>query len=145
MAETFAKKEKEKKKAKKKQDREQKREDRKFNNDKGKSLDEMTVYVDEEGNFHDSPPDFKPRKKIDLNSIQLGANTSVSEEMTEFTGTVAFFSDKGFGFIAEDNSQNKVFVHSNQLNEPVKEKDRVSLEKEKTARGFSAINVTKIK
>ena len=71
MAETFAKKEKEKKKAKKKQDREQKREDRKFNNDKGKSLDEMTVYVDEEGNFHDSPPDFKPRKKIDLNSLRL--------------------------------------------------------------------------
>ncbi len=131
MAETFNKKEKEKKRAKKKQDRDQRREDRKSNNDKGKSLDEMTVYIDEFGNFTDTPPDPKNRKSIGLDSIQLGAGSRV-EESSDFTGVLNFFSDKGF-------------VHSNQFTEPIKLNDKVMFEKEKTPKGLSAVNVRKIK
>lgn len=144
MAETFNKKEKEKKRAKKKQDRDQRREDRKSNNDKGKSLDEMTVYIDEFGNFTDTPPDPKSRKSIGLDSIQLGAGSRV-EESSDFTGVLNFFSDKGFGFIAEDGSREKIFVHSNQFTEPIKLNDKVMFEKEKTPKGLSAVNVRKIK
>ena len=48
--ETFSKKEKEKKRLKKKQDKDLKKEERKANSDKGKGLDEMMAYVDENGN-----------------------------------------------------------------------------------------------
>ncbi len=58
---------------------------------------------------------------------------------------ISFFNDaKGYGFITEDKTRENVFVHSNQLQQPVKEKDRVSYEKERTAKGYSAINVKKI-
>lgn len=46
MGDSFFKKENQKKKNKKKQDKVLKREDRKINNNKGKSLDEMIIYVD---------------------------------------------------------------------------------------------------
>ncbi|MFN9520092.1 MAG: cold shock domain-containing protein, partial [Bacteroidota bacterium] len=45
--ETFSKKEKEKKRLKKRQDKAQKKEERKANSLKGKSLEDMMAYVDE--------------------------------------------------------------------------------------------------
>lgn len=144
MAETFAKKEKEKKKAKKRQDRDQRREDRKSNNDKGKTLDEMTVYIDDFGNFIDSPLDPKSRTHVEASSIHLGAGRGVDTN-SDFSGTVSFFSDKGFGFILEDKTNQKIFVHSNQLTEPIKLNDKVVYEKERTPRGVSAVNVRKLK
>ena len=59
--ETFSKKENEKKRLKKKQDKEEKREERKANSNKGKSLEDMMAYIDEDGNLSSTPPD--PRKK----------------------------------------------------------------------------------
>ena len=59
--ETFSKKEKEKKRIKKKQDKDQKKEERKANAVKGKTLEEMFAYVDENGNISTTPPD--PNKK----------------------------------------------------------------------------------
>lgn len=143
MADTFAKKEKEKKKAKKKEDKAQKKEDRKTNNDKGKSLEDMTIYLDEYGNFTNVHPDKQIKKKVNAKDIQLGA-TPIDED--DYTGTIAlFFTDKGYGFITEDKTKTNIFVHSNQLLEIIKEKDRVVYEREKTPKGFSAINVRKIK
>ena len=49
MSESFAKKEKEKQKAKSKQDKAQKMKDRKANASKGKSLEDMMAYIDENG------------------------------------------------------------------------------------------------
>ena len=51
MSESFAKKEKEKRKAREKQDKAQKMKERKANNSKGKSLDDMMAYLDENGNI----------------------------------------------------------------------------------------------
>ena len=59
--ETFSKKEREKKKSIKLREKKEKAEDRKANSDKGKSLDDMMAYIDENGNITSTPPD--PMKK----------------------------------------------------------------------------------
>lgn len=144
MADSFSKKEKAKKKSKKKEDKAQKKEERKSSNNKGKGFESMLAYIDENGNLTDTPPDTRNRIEIDLNDIQLGAAPIVQEDPTR-TGVVSFFSDKGFGFIIDDRNQNKVFVHANQLSEPIKEGDKVSFENERSPKGMVAVNVNKIK
>lgn len=144
MADTFNKKALQQKRAKKKQDKRERREERKEHNDKGKSLDEMIVYLDEFGNLTDVPPDKQKRKKINVEDIQLGAAPIIEQKV--FTGIVSlFFEDKAYGFITEENSRETVFVHANNLTEPITEKDLVTYEKEKTPKGYAAINVQKIK
>ena len=61
MACSFSKKENNKKKSKKLQDKQLRREDRKDNNNKGKSLDDMIVYVDVNGHFTSVPPHLQNR------------------------------------------------------------------------------------
>lgn len=144
MADTFNKKALQQKRAKKKQDKRERREERKEHNDKGKSLDEMIVYLDEFGNLTDVPPDKQKRKKINIEDIQLGAAPIIEQKV--FTGIVSlFFEDKAYGFITEENSRETIFVHANNLIDPITEKDLVTYEKEKTPKGYAAINVQKIK
>lgn len=59
MADSFFKKENRKKKIVKQKLKSQKREDRKVNNNKGKGLESMIVYVDENGHLTSTPPVFK--------------------------------------------------------------------------------------
>lgn len=143
--ETSAKKDKEKKKAKDRQEKAQRKEERKANSSKGKSLEDMMAYVDENGNLSPSPPDPSKKKEINLEDIQLGAaknNTEVREVVR--TGVVTFFNDaKGYGFINDLKSQESVFVHVNQLAGPIKERDKVTFETEMGAKGLSAIKVKK--
>lgn len=142
MSETFAKKENIKKKAKKKQQKEQERLDRKTNNNKGKGLDEMMVYVDENGNFTTVPQDYHNRKEVAVESIQLGATRVIEEEEDPVKkGKVTFLSEKGFGFITETVSQEKIFVHVNDMVELVKLNDKVSFKIEKRERGPVAVEV----
>lgn len=145
MSETFSKKEKAKKKAKNKQDKAEKMRERKTQNNKGKSLEAMMAYVDEYGNLTDTPPvPTRERKEIALEDIQLGAAPIVQED-PERKGVVSFFNeDKGYGFIIDDKTKENIFFHFKQLTQPVKEKDRVSFEREKTERGYSAIQIKKI-
>ncbi len=145
MGESFAKKEKAKKKAKSKQDKALKMKERKENNNKGKSLEEMMAYLDEDGNLTSTPPDAKKKREISLDEIQLGAAPIIDEPQGPSTGTISFFNEtKGYGFIIDEKTRENIFVHSNHLMQPVKERDRVSFEKERTDRGYSAINVKKI-
>ena len=53
MADSYSKKENIKKKEKKREEKRLQREERKTNNNKGKSLEDMIVYVDVLGNFTD--------------------------------------------------------------------------------------------
>lgn len=58
------------------------------------------------------------------------------------TGVVKFFnSEKGFGFIKDDESKQDVFVHKTGLIDNVREDDRVSYEIEDGRKGPNAINV----
>lgn len=62
MADSFHKKEQSKKKAKLKQDKIQKMKERKDNNLKGKPLEDMLAYIDENGNISDTPTPTPPGK-----------------------------------------------------------------------------------
>lgn len=142
--ETFSKKEKEKKKLKKKQDKEQKKEERKANTDKGKGLDEMLAYVDENGNITDTPPDPKKKKVIKTEDIQIGISRQEPVDPADLIrkGTVTFFNDaKGYGFIKDSENQESIFVHINGLESPIKENDKVTFETEMGQKGLNAIKV----
>ena len=146
--ETPGKKEKEKKKAKDRQDKAQKKEERKAHNNKGKSLESMMAYVDENGNLSDVPPDPTKKKEISLDDIQLGAAKQVAIDPADLirTGVVTFFNEaKGYGFINDLKSQGSVFVHINQVSEPIKERDKVTFETEMGPKGLNAIRVKKVK
>ncbi|MBF8964119.1 cold shock domain-containing protein [Pontibacter sp. FD36] len=143
--ETFSKKEKEKKRLKKRQDKEQKREERKANSDKGKDVEEMFAYVDEFGNITDTPPDpTKKKKDIKQEDIQIGVAKQAEIDPADLIrkGTVSFFNEsKGYGFIQDHVTQERVFVHQNGLVNTIKENDRVTFEVEKGPKGLNAVNV----
>src|SRR5690349_6842239 len=104
MADTITKKALQQKRSKKKQEKLERKQERKTHNNKGKSLEEMTAYLDENGNLTSIPPDRQIKKRLQAGEIQLGATPVTREKpgATVSTGTIAlFFTDKGFGFITE--------------------------------------------
>lgn len=144
--ETFGKKEKEKKRLKDRQDKAEKMEKRNANAKKGKSLDEMMAYIDENGNISSTPPD--PRKKKVFNQedmqIRVPRQDEIEQEDVTRMGVVSFFNDeKGFGFINDLKSGERIFVHVRQLTEEVRENDKVTFEIEMGPKGPSATNVKK--
>ncbi|HKG07522.1 MAG TPA: cold shock domain-containing protein [Pedobacter sp.] len=57
------------------------------------------------------------------------------------TGTVKFFNtEKGFGFIKEDNGA-EVFVHVSGLIDEIRENDNVEFEIQQGKKGLNAVNV----
>ncbi len=144
--ETFGKKEREKKRLKKRKDKLAKKEERKENNLKGTGLDSMISYVDEYGNPTDTPPDPTKKIKIDASKIELGVPKRIEEEYDPIKkGRVEFFNDaKGFGFIKENETNEKYFVHVNGTLQPIAEGDKVTFELEKGMKGMNAVRVTKV-
>jgi cold shock CspA family protein len=143
MADSWNKKEREKKKQKRKQDKAEKMKERKEQS-KGKSLDDMMAYIDENGNISDTPPD--PRKKVEIKpeDIEIGVPKYVAPTQEELTrsGKITFFNqEKGFGFIRDNISQQSIFIHANNLGFNVKENDKVSFEIEMGQKGPYAVNV----
>ncbi|MBP7501119.1 MAG: cold shock domain-containing protein [Chryseobacterium sp.] len=140
MADSFSKKENFKKKIAKQKEKAIRREERKTNNDKGKESEFM--YVDAYGRLTSTPPE--ERLEVDIDNIQLGAAPIEAEELVK-KGIVTFLSEKGYGFITEDNNKENVFFHSNNCAQPVKKGNKVSFEKERSPKGYSAINIQLIK
>ena len=59
---------------------------------------------------------------------------------------MTFFNDsKGYGFIRDAETQESVFVHINNLTEPIKENNRVSFEVEMGPKGPNAVKVKLIR
>ncbi len=141
--ETFGKKEVRNKKEKKRKEKEQKRALRKIE-PKKRSFDEMIAYVDEFGKISSVPPDPGKKTVIDAESIELTI-TRNSPDLVSNTlrkGVVTFFSEsKGFGFIKDLESDEKIFVHVNNLVEPVRENNLVVFEMGRGPRGATAIKV----
>ncbi|RAJ80247.1 cold shock CspA family protein [Chitinophaga dinghuensis] len=143
MGETSSKKENRSKKAKSKEDKAQRAKDRKINNNKGKGLEDMLAYVDENGNLSPVPPKESRKVEIDSNDIRIGATPRETEDVTR-KGRVTFFNQaKGFGFITDDKSKQSIFFHINDLLESVKERDTVVYIQDKNAKGFFATSVRK--
>ena len=144
--ETFGKKEMQKKKLKQRQDKAEKMEERKANAKKGKSLEEMMAYLDENGNLSSTPPDPNKKKIFKQEDMEIGVRKQSREDEDPVRqGIVTFFNDtKGFGFIKDSITQESVFIHVNQLSEPIKEHDKVTFEVEMGPRGANATNVKKI-
>jgi len=142
--ETFNKKEKEKKRLKQKQEKREKMEERKATAKKGKSLEEMMAYIDENGNISSTPPDPRNKKIFKTEEIEIGVPKREETEEAVRTGVVIFFDEsKGFGFINDQQTGERVFIHINNLSEPIKESDKVLFEIEMGPRGASAVNVQK--
>ena len=144
--ETFGKKEKQKKKLKDRQEKKEKMEERKNNFKKGKTLDEMMAYIDENGNISSTPPDPAKRKVILSENIQLGVPKQEAADPADLirNGTVTFFNEsKGYGFIKDLQSQESIFVHINALTEAIGEGDKVTFETEQGQKGLNAIKVKK--
>ncbi|MFT7333800.1 MAG: cold shock CspA family protein [Sphingobacteriales bacterium] len=143
--ETFNKKEKEKKRLKKRQEKALKKEERKSNNSKGDSFDSMIAYVDENGNFSDTPPDPTKKKKIDASLIEIGVpKKEIVEEDPIKKGKIDFFNDaKGYGFIKEQDTNEKYFVHINGMIDDLGEGDKVIFELERGMKGMNAVRVKK--
>jgi len=144
--ETFSKKDREKQKKRKKQDKQEKMLERKNNNNKGKGLEDMMAYLDENGNLTDKPQD--PRRKTFFRheNIQVGVPRQDEQPDVVNTGTVTFFNDhKGFGFINDAQTRERIFFHVNDLTEPVQENDKVSFRVKKSPKGLEAKEVTLIR
>ncbi len=143
--ETFGKKEKEKKKAKQRQEKLEKMEERKANAKKGKTLEDMMAFVDENGNISSTAPDPNKKKVFRPEDIQISVpKYDASQEQTLRTGKITFFNDaKGFGFIKDSQTGESIFVHINQLSGPVQEHDSVEFEVERGPKGLNGVNVRK--
>ncbi len=144
--ETFGKKEKEKKRLKKRKDKLLKKQARKDNNAKGTGFDNMISYVDEFGQIVDAPPDLTQREEIDAEDIVIGIpkKEAIYDDPIK-KGRVEFYNDqKGYGFIKEELTGEKYFVHINNCNDEIGEGDKVSFELERGMKGMSCVKVTRL-
>ncbi len=148
--ETFNKKENVKKRLQKKKEKEQRREERRqsASSNKGKSLDDMLAYVDEYGNITDTPPDPKRLKEVSADEIIISTPKleDIEDDNGVRSGRVAYFNEaKGYGFINDSQSGERIFVHVNDLTEPIAEDERVEFTVTKSLRGLQATSVRKLK
>lgn len=130
MAESFTKKEFNKKKLQKKRLKEEKRELKKTQNNKGKSFEEMIIYVDRNGHFTDVPP-------------HLQVNEEEANKKKQYKGTVTHLNEKGFGFIKEDETKDSIFFSIQTCKDNLLINDTVTFTKTKTERGFKALEIHK--
>jgi len=88
----------------------------------------------------------KKRKKIfNAEDIEIGVVRPPVEENEPNTGVVDYFNEsKGFGFIRDKQSGERLFFHVNQLQERIGENDKVGYEIERGAKGFNAVNIKKL-
>jgi len=111
-----------------------------------KTFEESIAYIDENGNFTETPPDRTKRTVIKAEDIVIGIPTKESDNSDPVkSGKIDFYNDeKGYGFIKEDLTNEKYFVHVSSLNGEIGENDKVSFELEKGPKGLNAVRVNKI-
>ncbi|GAA4335627.1 cold shock domain-containing protein [Flaviaesturariibacter amylovorans] len=141
---SFHKKELERKKQKQRQEKQEKMQERK--SAPKKSLDDMMAYLDEDGNLTSAPPDPGKKREFTLEEIPdvVARRTDEAADAGPRNGTVSFFNKaKGFGFIVDARSGERIFVHIEQCTEPIMETDKVTFEVTDGDRGPVALNVRK--
>lgn len=144
MAETWNKREREQKKKNAKKQKEEKRLERKESASKNKSLDDMIAYVDEFGNLSNTPPE---RKAVTLDDIPptVANSRELNNQSNTRTGTVDFFdTSKGYGFIKDAQTGERIFVHVSEATFELKEQIKLSFEVQKGPKGLVAVNLTRL-
>ena len=145
MAESYSKKEFNKKKLEKQKEKEKRREERKLNNDKGKDLTEMFLYVDENGRLTETKPTENRTSEVELADIQLGA-APIEAEKTQKTGIITFLNEeKEYGFITSSKGGENLFFHLSNCVHPVKKGNKVTFEVIKSPKGFAAVEIQLVK
>ena len=118
--ETFGKKEVRNKREKKRKEKAKKKEAKK---ESGKqSLDDMIAWVDHNGVIVDTPPDPAAKTETKLEDIEISVPKDDPSDKQDTTrkGVVAFFNDsKGYGFIRDLDTSQSVFVHINDIDQPI--------------------------
>jgi cold shock CspA family protein len=141
--ESFNKKAVRKRKEKKKKDKMEKKQARK-EDQKSSSMDDMIAYVDANGMITSTPPDPGSKEEIDAEDIPVSTpKYDPSDDLDPHRkGKVTFFNDsKGFGFIIDSETQEKVFVHVNEMLDEIHEGNHVSFEVEMGQKGPVATRV----
>jgi cold shock CspA family protein len=134
------------KKEKKRKDKEKRRLENK-EQDKN-TFDDMIAYVDEFGNILESPPDPSEKEEVELEDIEVSVAKSDPNEVVDVlkNGVVSFFDEsKGFGFIRDLDTDQRIFVHVSNLNEAIKENNMVTFEIGKGPKGPTAMNVSVVR
>ena len=130
---SYNKKEREKKKRKRKEEKAKKKLQRK---EDGKSQEFM--YQDADGNLVETPPDPTRKREISLEEIQIGIPKKDKTDQSNLprVGIVKFFNtEKGYGFIQDNETKESFFVHAKSLVDQVKDSDKVSFEIGKGPKG----------
>lgn len=148
MAETFSKRERRKKKIEKKREKELRRDERRNTVTQRKTLEEMMAYVDENGNLSDTPPDPKNVRKIAADEIAIAIPKATPADADALlTGVISYFDPvKGYGFVINELTKERLFVHVTGLAQPDTELnmgDKVSYTATRSDRGMQAISVMK--
>jgi len=140
MADSFNKKDREKKRRKK---REQKAEKKKQRKEEGIGGNDI-MYMDENGNFTTTPPHLQERTENKLEDIQISVPKKEEREAVETVrnGRVKFFNtEKGYGFIIDDETGDSFFAHANNLIDEIADNDRVTFEIGSGPKGPIAMDV----
>ena len=87
----------------------------------------MMVYLDENGHLSNTPPDPRKKKIFRQEDMQISVSKMEDRQPEEpRKGIVAFFNtEKGFGFINDAETGERIFVHANELSSPIQENDKV--------------------
>jgi cold shock CspA family protein len=144
--ETYNKKEVRNKKEKKRKEKEQKRLARKENKKKG-NLDDMIAYVDEFGMISSTPPNPGKKEEIKPQDIETSIpKKDKTEQDPVREGKVIFYDEtKGYGFIKDSETQEKIFVHESNLLNEIQEGSVVRFEILPGKRGPTAVGVKLVK
>ncbi len=133
---TFKKKETAKKKQQKKQDKLERRLYNKENNDKGKSLEELFVYVDENGNLSDTPAKYAYEfKEEDLERP--------GDPEDEFAfGKVSYYNESGnYGFIRDNLTRETVYFNDTLVGRTLKIDQKVQYKSKRSHKGSQVSEV----
>ena len=143
--ESFQKKDVQNRKQKKKKDKEKKRLEKKEKGEKT-GLDDMIAYVDENGNITSTAPDPTKKKKIAAEDIEINIppkDPTEKEDVIREGTLISFFESRGFGFISDAVTQERIFVHVNNMIDEISEGGALTFEIENGHKGPVAVNVKK--
>lgn len=147
---TFNKSEKEKKRLKKRDDKRKKMEARKQEREENGTTGIPIAYLGHDGQLTDTPPDPSLKVKIKAKNIEIGVPKQTKEDREVLNpvrkGKVSYFdASKGYGFIIDDEDQEKYFTHVSAHLDTITDNDKVLFELEKGLKGLNAIKVQIIK